>query len=84
MTDISQAYQSQGLTQPAADQLALSEQRARAFALFVEVPVLAVIALHPKVPGMLRLGAGLIAAWSAYQIASQEKQIEAMLPEGWG
>lgn len=63
--------------------LAMYEQRARAISLFVKVPVLTLIALHPKVPAMLRLGAGLIAAWEAWQIASQEKDIEAMLPDGF-
>lgn len=81
--NISQAYQNQGLAQPAADQLAMAETRARAIGLFVQIPVLTIIALHPKVPGVLRLVAGGLAAWNAYQIATQEKQIEQMLPDGW-
>lgn len=65
------------------DALAKYEQRTRAIALFLKVPLLTVIALHPRVPGMLRLGAGMIAVWEAWQIASQEKDIEAMLPDGF-
>ncbi len=82
VVNISQAYQHQGMSQPAADQLALAETRARAVGLFVQIPILSIIALHPKVPGALRFGAGVLAVWNAWQIASQEKEIETMFQVG--
>jgi hypothetical protein len=79
--NISAAYQGQGLAAPAADQLAMYETRARAVSLFIKVPFFAYLALNPKLPGMIRLGAGLLAAWEAMQIARQSADIEAMLPD---
>lgn len=47
------------------------DPRVRSIVLFVEIPFLAVVALHPRVPGILRIGAGLMAAWEAIQMTKQ-------------
>lgn len=49
--------------------LATYERRGRALVLFVEIPVLSFIALNDKTPGLLRAGAGLLAAWKALELA---------------
>ncbi len=54
---------------PAQAQLALYERRGRAIALFVEVPLLTLVAFHGQVPGAIRAGAGLLAVWKAVQLA---------------
>ncbi len=56
-------------------------QKARALSLFVQIPFLAFTALHPKVPGLIRLGAGALAIWQGIQIASQAQEISTYLPE---
>jgi hypothetical protein len=60
-----------------------SDQRARMITLFLRIPLFAAIALHHKVPPLLRLGAGALAIWDLGQIAGQQKKIEEMLPEGY-
>lgn len=50
-------------------ELQLYEKRARAVALFVELPLLAVVALSDKTPPLIRLGAGLLAIWKSVELA---------------
>lgn len=59
----------------------LDEQRGRAIALFVRVPVLTYVALNSRVPMAVRILAGALAAWDAFQLAQQSQEIEALLPE---
>lgn len=51
------------------------DPRVRSVVLFVEIPLLALIAIHPQVPGLLRLGAGLLAAWDAVQMTREPSVI---------
>lgn len=59
----------------------LTEQRARAIVLFLKVPLLAAICLHPKVPAWMRLAAGALAAWEALQIAQQAQDLTNLLEQ---
>ncbi len=50
-------------------ELALYEKRGRAVALFIRLPLLAFVALNDRTPGLIRIGAGLLAVWEATQLA---------------
>ncbi len=50
-------------------QMELYARRARAVSLFVELPLLTIVALHDKSPGLIRLGAAILAAWKAVELA---------------
>jgi len=63
------------------DALAMYEKRARAVTLFVKVPFLSYLALNPKLPPLVRLGAGLLALWEAAQIARGQAEIEQTVTE---
>ncbi len=69
MQAIPQLHITDSSLDPAQAQLALYERRGRAIALFVEVPLLTLVAFHDRVPGAIRVGAGLLAAWKAVQLA---------------
>lgn len=58
-----------------------TDQRSRALALFVEIPLLGFIAFSPKVPGLLRLGAAGIAVMRAVEVAQRQAELETYLPE---
>jgi len=49
--------------------LALYEKRARAVSMFVEIPLLAFITFSDKTPGLIRLGAGILAIWKSVELA---------------
>ena len=61
-----------------------TDKRARAISLFVKVPLFVYVALSPKMPALVRLGAGALAVWEAMQIASQQKEIEQTFQEAYG
>ena len=47
----------------------LYEKRARAISLFVELPLLTLVAMHDKTPGLIRLGAAILALWKSVELA---------------
>lgn len=51
------------------------DPRVRMVVLFAEIPFLALVALHPRVPGLLRLGAAALGIWDALQMAKQPSMI---------
>ncbi len=57
-------------------QLAIYDKRARAVTLFIKVPLLAFVAFNDKTPGLIRLGAGLLALWEASQLARSAGEVE--------
>lgn len=59
-----------------------ADQRGRAVALFVEVPLLAFVAFSPQVPGLVRLGAAALGIYRAVEVATQHQEWEVLLPQG--
>jgi hypothetical protein len=66
-----------------ADQLLslAMDQRARALSLFVELPFMAYIALHPRMPGFVRVGAAALGFVRAVEVVQRQKELEQYLPE---
>jgi hypothetical protein len=57
------------------------DQRSRAIALFLEVPFCAYLALHPKLPGLVRLGAAALGIVRTVEVVQRQRELEAYLPE---
>lgn len=51
------------------------DPRVRMIVLFAEIPFLCLVALHPRVPGLLRLGAAALGIWDAIQMAKEPSVI---------
>ena len=63
-------------------ELALYERRGRAIAIFVELPILALVAVNDKTPGLIRLGAAMLAAWKAVELArGGAQEVETVVQE---
>ncbi len=65
-------------------ELALYQRRGRAISMFVEIPLLTLVAMHEKTPGLVRLGAALLACWKAVELARGGAQEIQTVAEEWG
>jgi hypothetical protein len=59
---------------------AATQPGGRAVALLVKVPLFAYVALHPKLPGLVRLTAGVLGALEALEALQRAPEYEALLP----
>ncbi len=66
-----------------AVQLARYQRRGRAISMFVEIPVLTLVAFNDDVPGLVRTGAGLLAVWKAIELARGGGQMMQETAQDW-
>lgn len=58
------------------------EQKARAVSLFLKIPFFAYCALHPELPGLVRLGAAMLGVMEARELYLSRGEISALIPDG--
>lgn len=56
-------------------------QRSRAYALFLEVPFFAYIALNRNMPGLVRVGAAVLGVMRALEVTERQAEFEQYLSE---
>jgi hypothetical protein len=56
-------------------------RRSRAYALFLEVPFFAFVALSPKLPGLVRVGAAVLGVMRALEVTERQAEFEQYLTE---
>jgi hypothetical protein len=60
-----------------------SRPQSRSIALLVKVPLLAYVALSPKMPAVVRLAALSLGVMEALEVLQRQPEYEEMLPEGY-
>lgn len=65
---------------PSSQFMLTADARGRAVTLFIEVPVLAVVALHPGVGGLVRLAAAGLALFRISQLAGPQDELQILGP----